>query len=369
MRKKSFLQKLLQQTIGIASILWLLIGCGVPSTNVPTEERRADDLSSEDIATLSSLEKVDNYPLYTMRYYGSYTQVASSARDVKWRADANILTPNLTTSRRAWGCSLFAALGDADNLLYGRNFDWKYTPAVLLFTDPPDGYASVSIVSSVRLGFEETVDKLTDLPLIKRRVLLKAPFIPFDGMNEHGLAVGMAAVPSGKMRPDPDKETIGALMVIRKMLDYASNVDEAVAIMQSYNINMGKGPPVHYLIADRSGLPSSEAKGRAVLVEFYRGKTIIIPNKTSWHQATNFFRAATGENAERKCWRYDKIYQRLAKTEGKITAQNAIVLLKDISLKGTQWSIVYGMSTGNIKVTMGRQYDKVHTFHLNLVDE
>jgi Flp pilus assembly protein TadD len=29
-------------------------------------------------------------------------------------------------------------------MFYGRNFDWDFSPALLLFTNPPDGYASVS---------------------------------------------------------------------------------------------------------------------------------------------------------------------------------------------------------------------------------
>ncbi|GAG47607.1 unnamed protein product, partial [marine sediment metagenome] len=41
---------------------------------MPTVETRADGLSDEEVATLSSLEQVDDYPLYTMHYYGAYDQ-------------------------------------------------------------------------------------------------------------------------------------------------------------------------------------------------------------------------------------------------------------------------------------------------------
>jgi len=77
-------------------------------------------------------------------------------------------------------------------------------------------------------------------------------------------------------------------MVIRKMLDQAGDVDEAVAILQSYNIEWGSGPPLHYLIADRSG--------RAVLAEFYQGELYLLPNDQPWHLATNFF-------AQRRQWK------------------------------------------------------------------
>lgn len=41
------------------------------------------------------------------------------------------------TANASWAGSFFAALGDADHRLLGRNFDWRYSPARLLFTDPP----------------------------------------------------------------------------------------------------------------------------------------------------------------------------------------------------------------------------------------
>ena len=382
MGKKSFLEKRLQQIIGIASILWFSVGCSAPTlapaplpptatpvpslvstpATVPTDENRADGLSDEEVATLSSLKQVDDYPLYTMHYHGAYNQRISSVESVEWLGSADLPSPNLTASSPAWACSLFAALSDVDNMLYGRNFDWEYSPAVLLFTDPADGYASVSMVDIAYLGFGGArAGTVIDLPLIKRRALLSAPSWPFDGMNEHGLTVGMAAVPPGHMRPDSDKETISSLMVIRKVLDHASNVDEAVTILQSYNINMQGGPPLHYLIAD--------ASGRAVLLEFYQGETIIIPNETPWHQATNFLRAAAGEIAEGKYWRYDRIYRQLTKAKGRITAKDAMDLLEDVSQWGTQWSVVYGMSTGDVSVAMGQQYGNVHIFHLSPAGE
>jgi hypothetical protein len=318
---------------------------------VPTPTSRADGLSHEEAATLSSLEQVDDYPLYTMRYYGAYEQRTSSAEPVLSEAEG-------TASPPAWACSLFAALGDADHKLYGRNFDWEYSPALLLFTDPPDGYASVSMVDIAYFGFEgDKAGNLTDLPLSERRALLYTPFWPFDGLNERGLAIGMAAVPPGNMHPDPTKETIGSLGVIREMLDHACNVDEALAILQSYNIDFEGGPPLHYLIADSSG--------RSLLVEFYQGEMVVIPNEAPWHLATNFLRASAGESAEGECWRYDKLSQRLTEGEGQLTAQDAMNLLAEVSQEGTQWSVVYGMSTGDVNVSMGQKYDNVHTFRLN----
>ncbi len=271
----------------IASLI--LMACGptvtvIPVTQptvtpVPAIQSTAEATLSElEVATLSSLKKVDDFPLYTMHYYGS--------SEPGWSGSAGPGEPASAQLPSTWACSLFAALGGTDKF-YGRNFDWVDSPALLLFTHPTNGYASVSMVDLAYLGLGDKVNRLTELPLGQRQALLKAPALPFDGMNEHGLVVGMAAVPDGNTRLDPGKETLDSLQAIRKMLDQASTVDEAGAVLQRYNIDWGSGPALHYLIADRSG--------QSVLVEFYQGKRQIIPNDKPWHLATNFLLSL--------CWR------------------------------------------------------------------
>lgn len=307
----------------------------------PTPSTTIEGLSVAEVATLESLAQVDDHPLYTMTYYGEYDTAAAS----------------VPATEQPWACSLFAALGAPDHMVYGRNFDWVFSPAVLLFTDPADGYASVSMVDIAYLGFaDENAYGLTDLPLADREALLVTPLLPFDGMNETGLTVGFAAVPPGDMAPDPDKETIDSLMVVRLILDQASTVDEALRIFETYNLDMGGGPSLHYLVADRSG--------RSVLVEFYQGEMVVIANEEAWQAATNFLRAEAGADAEGWCWRYDRIAERLSETEGHLTMEGAMDLLSETSQEITEWSIVYGISSGEVAVSMGRRYGTVHTFDL-----
>jgi hypothetical protein len=327
-----------------------------PSTPHPAESE--GDLSDEQIATLDSLEQVDDYPLYAMVYHGEYAEATSVAELVEQPVERTRPKPSVVPSAGDWACSLFAALGDVDGMLYGRNFDWEYSPALLLFTDPPDGYASASMVDIAYLGFGGAeAQGLTDLPLAEREGMLRAPFLPFDGFNEQGLAIGMAAVPPGNVYPDPDKETLGSLMVMREILDHASTVDEAVAILQNHNIDMGGGPPLHYLVAD--------ASGRAALVEFYQGEVVVMVNRDPWHLATNFLCTAAGDSMEGMCGRYDKISERLGEAQGRLSVQDGLALLAEVSQDGTQWSVIYGMSIADVTIAMGRQYEVVHTFHLD----
>ena len=343
---------LLRLLFVIAALLLIACNASTPATASPTTTPRADSLSENQVTTLASLKKVDDHPLYTMRYVGAY--------DTRQSFFPPLLEPGEGRSGgMSWACSLFAALGDTSNMFYGRNFDWTpASPAVLLFTEPPNGYASVSMVDIAYLGFTgERANNLADLPIAERRALLRAPWLPFDGMNARGLAVGMAAVSPGNMKPDSAKETIDSLMVIRKMLDSAATVEEAVAIVQRYNIDWGGGPPLHYLIADPTG--------RAVLIEFYQGKLYVIPNENKWHLTTNFLRSSPDENVN-LCGRYSLLSKRLTSTAGQLGIQDAMNLLHDVAQANTQWSIVYGMSRGEISVTMGNSYETPHRFNLPL---
>ncbi|MBN1661409.1 MAG: linear amide C-N hydrolase [Anaerolineae bacterium] len=347
------------------TVIWVLVlsitACGqggrpavttpghVDSLTPETTHTAAGGLSADEVATLESLERLDDYPLYTMRYEGMYGQRRVGLRE---RVGAPGAVP-------VWGCSLFAALGDEEAMLYGRNFDWEFSPALLLFTDPPDGYASVSMVDIAYLGFGSVGAGSVDaLPLDEMAALLDAPLIPFDGMNEHGLVVGMAAVPAGNVQPDPQKPTIGSLGIIREMLDHARTADEALAILESYNVDMEGGPPVHYLVADSTG--------RALLIEFFDGALRVLPNETAWHQATNFLRASVAGNAQSQCTRYDRLAERLSVAGGRLAVPEAIALLSDVSQPGTQWSVVYGLQSGQIDVVMGREYGSVHTLALKM---
>ena len=125
------------------------------------------------------------------------------------------------------------------------------------------------------LGFNDE-----DISWSERDELLRAPFLPFDGMNEHGLVVGMMAVSRADGVSDPQKVTLSGLQAIRLMLDYAKNVGQAIAVLQDYNVYFGGGVPLHYLIAD--------AAGNSAVIEFVSGEMIVIRNEEPWQVSTNF---------------------------------------------------------------------------------
>lgn len=342
----------------IASRKWFLmllvsclVGCSVPIPSPsPTPTENTYGYSQDAFETLSSLEKVDDHPLYVMHYAGEYVDLDS----VKFPAHENP------------GCSLFTALGDPSNLLFGRNFDYWESPALLLYTDPPDGYASISMVDLSISGIDPVnFQDMEDKSILERDLLLAAPYFPVDGMNEYGVAIGFASVPGDRTAYDGPKPTTNSFAIMREVLDHARDVDEAVAIFTRFNIDF-TGGMLHYLIADSTG--------HAVLIEYVNGEMITQSNDDPWNVATNDLIATVSETTRRnKCWRYKTLSEYLTSAGGKLFPMEAMDLLSEVSVgkytpgtPRTAWSAVYEISTGDFLVAMRGQYDDVHTFHLEM---
>ncbi|MDJ0954806.1 MAG: linear amide C-N hydrolase [Acidimicrobiia bacterium] len=337
MRGKAFL------TAWVVSAL-LLGSCSEASPDVAAESR---DLTADEMASLSSLEEVDDYPLYVMHRYAPEPLLAESA-DMAFAAVAH--SPG-------WGCALFAAVADPDSMVFGRNFDWEFSPALLLFNHPEEGYESVAMVDIEYLGYPGGAARdLADKALGDLVGLLDAPRIPFDGMNEAGLVIGMAAVPATPVPFDASRETVDSLGVIRVALDTAATVDEAVEVFRSLNVDFSGQTPLHYLLAD--------ATGDAAVLEYRAGEVWVARSDTGWLHATNFL-LSHDEEAAGQCDRYDKLDAELASLRGELDLDMALRLLEDVAQSHTQWSIAYGLSTGELRVTMGQAYGTTYDFVLS----
>jgi predicted choloylglycine hydrolase len=189
--------------------------------------------------------------------------------------------------------------------------------------------------------------------------LMEAPSLPFDGMNEAGLAVGMMAVPEAGAPRDPRKVTLDSLQVIRLLLDHAASVDEAISLFEAYNVDWGSGPPLHYLVAD--------VAGNSAVIEFVRGEMNVLRNEQPWQVATNFvISGKSQEEARSLCPRYRRASDVLQQAGGSLSPDEAMSLLEQVSQEITMWSVVYDMSDGQVAVAMGRDYGDVHRFKLGM---
>ena len=299
---------------------------------------------------LKVFEKVDDYPLYVVVYEGDYflpNPLVEQARIVSVQAQRD----------SDWGCSVFTVTNEGGSTFMGRNFDWYERGAMMLFTNPPDRYASVSMVDTHFLGFGTDEPITLDDPRLDY-----APHLPIDGMNEAGLVVGMMAIPHADTGYAPERITTNSLEIIRILLDYAGNVEEAIALLGSVNIDFGDGPPIHYMVADPTG--------RSAVIEFIEGEMMIFEEDHPWQVSTNFNLADVPLGSRREaCWRYDTVYGILDKEYRDMTQEDALDVLKSVSQPsgngaGTQWSVVYDTIEMDLILTLGGKYKKVYTYDL-----
>jgi hypothetical protein len=310
--------------------------------------RAAAGLTTDQAATLASLRQVDDQ-LFTMTFQGGYDAVHPVA--------AAALDPRVAPGGPAWACSLFVTPGGGD-LLYGRNFDWQPNPALLLFTRPPNGPATVSMVDVSYLGIDGggAGRLLADRALQQK--LLRAPLLPFDGMNQYGLTIGMADIPDAKAPNDPARETVGSVRIMRLVLDGARTIDEGVAIMRRYNIDFTGGPSLHYLLAD--------ASGRSAVVEPVGGRLNVVPNDRPWQGEVNFVLTGASERDKQADGRYRQIAATLDGAGARLSPGDAMRLLQRVAQPHTRWSVVYGMHSGQVELVRDQHYDRVHSYSLAL---
>ena len=294
--------------------------------------------------TLASLKKVDDFPLYVMKYHGTYLFDLFAEEGIEWgpyKKVYEVVNPD--------ACTSFAALNETGDAVFGRNLDWHHRSSMLLYTKPPNGYASVSMVDLYYLGYEG----MQEIPWSKRLPLLATPYATIDGMNECGVAISQNAVPARNTPTDPNKPTLLQSQVLRLVLDYAKDLDEALELIRNYNVKFLQ--PNHFHIAD--------ASGNSAIVEYIDGGMVILRNDKPWQISTNFL---LSEPLQPDCWRYKKASEALSETQGKTSQSEAMNLLQVTAQDHTVWSVVYNLSSGEIHLAMGKDYNKVFSFKLEM---
>lgn len=296
-----------------------------------------EQATDEPWSPVTGFRKVDPYPLYVATYVADY------------RLGEYLETGSYSSSmiRGEPGCTCFYAAGTG---VYGRNFDFPPNPVLLLFTYPEDGYASVSLVDLGYFGY--SMSELPDDDDLD--ALTTTPYLPFDGMNEAGLVVGMAAIPHAEPPVTSGKVSIGEIQLIRLLLDRAATVEEALALIDEYDVEMVQ-PPIHYLVAD--------AKGASAIIEYVGGERQVV-NGSSFNVMTNFIVTETDMEGGAPCWRYSLVAEGLAEAQGSVSPDAAMDLLRGASQSSTIWSVVYSQATGEVRVAVGRGYGHVLVFEL-----
>lgn len=299
---------------------------------------------SDSLNTLNSLKNFDQ--IFTLNYFGDYKELLKKENEQ-------------LVERAKLACSIFSVHNDSCNLM-ARNLDLPFGLKNIMVGkyNPTDGYQSFSLCA---LDFLVGNSRINPDSLSKLAIsgLLRTPFYAMDGMNEKGLCVGIAAVPTQEIKQDSTKEKIDVLLLNRLMLDHAKNVDEAIEIAQQYNVFDENINTIshHYLIAD--------ADGNSAVIEYQNGEMQIIQESANYQIITNAYIKDKSIKERNIHKRYIKMHKQLNKNN--CTSYNdALNLLEDVSWyngkAGTQWSVVYDLKNLSGYLCVQGEYNKAYSF-------
>ena len=211
------------------------------------------------IRTMNSIERLtdysDGYNLFRMdvKYDYSLDNVVNYGIKDNQSAFAAILAEALPflpvrISVPEFGCSAFSEKDGTGSVLMGRNYDFRNnTSAMMVYCAPKDGYKSVGFAALDNLS----ANKLESVG--KKLAALAAPFVCLDGMNEKGVSIAVLTLDSAPTFQRTGKPVIPTTLAIRLVLDRAASTEEAIELLESYDMFATSGRDYHFYIADASG--------------------------------------------------------------------------------------------------------------------
>lgn len=259
-----------------------------------------------------------------------------------------------------FGCSTIASENRAGEKLFGRNFDWQNCEAMIVASYPENGYASLS---TVNMDFiTQNVSGAVEIAMRADEVkTLAALYAPLDGMNEAGLAVSVNMIQdSATISQDTGKPNLTTTTAIRLLLNQAADVDEALELLNQYDMHASMGMMVHFALAD--------ASGRSVVVEYVDNQMIVIETPV----LTNFYLAEgekQGVGTQQSHERYEILMERLEESEtmemsDMRDALNSVSKDNFEEFASTEWSAVFNLNTGEARYYHRENYETCYRLQL-----
>lgn len=282
---------------------------------------------------------------------------AKSDKDVlTFLIDSGLVNLGMSFSIPGFGCSTISVPAmDGNGYLFGRNFDWNKCNALIMVSRPDSGYASISTVNT------DFIKQAAGIPLTDPILKTAAIYAPLDGMNEMGLCVTVNMIQDNDtINQNTDKPDITTTTAIRLLLDNAANVDEAIELLESYDMHASFGYMVHFAIAD--------ADGRAVAVEYIGGGMSVVETPI----LTNFYVTAGdkyGIGTSQSHTRFEILESKLSDNP---VMSEALVkdALSSVSkgnfgeFESTEWSIVFNQEDKTATYYHRENYDQAYTVSL-----
>ena len=323
-------------------------------------------LFRDELKIVASIKKIaDNKRIYYMEVVGEYhfEDFLASGGASSDKAVSAFLTKHISKGFYSAGvtesgpaCSTISAYTSDGSHVWGRNFDWKGSVPIVVRCIPEDGYASISTCD-----FQNITTSPNAVPegIANKMLAIAALYIPMDGINEAGLCVADLEVnEGGMMTVDTDKPDLTITTAIRLLLNKAATVEEAIALLEQYDVHASGGISHHLAISD--------AVGASVAVEFADGELVIVDTSvvTNFNLA-NGNTAAGGENAKQ---RFEYLSSLHKENEGFLTGEQVKHALVQVAQQNerwtTQWSIVYEQDALSVSFYFDCDFNKAYSLQI-----
>lgn len=361
MRKRSLIVLLL--TLFICSLVG---GCA------STSSQEGLSLTEDESATLGSLQKVEE-DFYTVDYQGDYkldkllSKGAADSNALGTFASEEVLhgLPFPKESVKL-ACSAFTAKNTDGDVIQGRNMDFALAQNILVRTKPENGYASLSMASGELLNYIDSVPENT----VGSLYLLAAPYYVLDGINEKGLSIAILLQTGDKnVHQDTGKTPITTTLAVRMCLDKAATVDEAIKLMEQYDMRGLGNANFHYQISD--------AEGNSVVIEYVNNEMKLNRPEGYGQPVTNFFitPGVTEETRDGED-RIIKLQTALDENKGVVSDETAWKMLESVKAVhdydektgydyNTAYSMIYNNTKRSMEICINANFDKKHSYTID----
>ncbi len=318
--------------IGVAALALTAAGSVGCARSEPTIVRlsfdRSDSGDNADERTLRSIRRVGD--LYTINYQGDYEV------RLRWMRDYFLQH----AGRRFGGslCSLFTSPTRSGSVLYGRSFDWKGSGPVLGYYTPPGRLASFAFSRLDELHVNGLGDGPGTLSEEERQAALFLPYFATDGINEAGLAIGIAGAPLRRVNAVDQQEPMFVLLFIRRALDTCRTVEEVARLAETVTLyDRALDTISHVFLA-------ADSDGRWLVIDYPDGALRLTRGSGTPQARTNHFLEGGPSSADTDTSfsRYDVLHRGLNGAELLASDEAAMGLLERVR-HDTMWSVVYDL--------------------------
>ena len=318
------------------------------------------------VKAAGSVKEIDKN-LYYMEYKGDYgfdayleqggaSSTAEMAAYITDFLSGGFMNKVPSMGKMNFGCTAYTVKTADGGALMGRNYDWdgENGTAMIVYTEPENGYASYSTCWLDFLGFGDGW-KPEGMP--NQYMSLAAIYVPLDGINEKGLAIADLMVGDDEQtNQKTDKVDLTTTSAIRLLLDKAATVDEAIALLEQYDMHSDIGRGHHLAISD--------ATGKAVVVEYidnimYVTETPVVTN----HYLTEGEKYGVGNDESHA--RLNRVLAMDEEVGSVMDASRVRDVMQKVSYAdATQWSIVFDMESKALDFYWQRKFDAPHHFEI-----